>query len=169
MLELAGPPIGIRLELFDFIVAELQQRECKEHPKIGTLRTSLRHQRDALLAFAGVLDQKLAEIAVCFKMPLQKVRDVCLLYRKHLTSNTYWERWNQLHSELSGKLHLLMEAVGEALNQTPQSQFVGGESELSITELLFPQEAARPFLFESTAVLSQSPLLYAQRSTGTRG
>ena len=121
VLELAGPPIGIRLELFDFIVAELQKRECKEHPKIGTLRKSLRNQRDALLAFAGVLDQKLAEIAVCFKMPLQKVRDVCLLYRKHPTSNAYWERWIQLHGEISGNFYRLMEAVGEALNQTPRA------------------------------------------------
>ena len=43
----------------------------------------------------------------------------------------------------------------------PQSQFVNGESELSIAELLFPQEAAWPFLFESTAILPESPLLYA--------
>ena len=121
VLELAGPSLALRQELFDFIVLELEQRECKEHPKIGTLRKSLHNQRDELLAFAGILDQKLAEIARCFKMPLQKVRDVYLLHRKQPTSNAYWERWNQLHRELSGKLHLLMEAVGDALNQTPRA------------------------------------------------
>jgi hypothetical protein len=82
VLELAGPPLGIRLELFDFIVSQLQQRECKEHPKIVALRKSLHNQRDEVLAFSEVLDQKLAEIAHRFKMPLQKVRDVCLLHRK---------------------------------------------------------------------------------------
>jgi hypothetical protein len=121
VLELSGPLLVVRLELFDFIVLQLQQRECKEHPKIRILRKSLHNQRDELLAFAGVLDQKLAEIAHRFKMPLQKVRDVCLLHRKQPTSNAYWDRWIQLHGEISGKFSLLMEAVGNALKQTPRA------------------------------------------------
>jgi hypothetical protein len=36
---------------------------------------------------AGVLDQKLEEIAMRFDVPLQKVRDVCLSNRKQPTSN----------------------------------------------------------------------------------
>jgi hypothetical protein len=35
-----------------------------------------------ILAFAGVLDQKLEEISFSFDVPLQKVCDVCLLQRK---------------------------------------------------------------------------------------
>jgi hypothetical protein len=121
VLELAGPPLVVRLELFDFIVSQLQQREGKEHPKIVALRKSLHNQRDEVLAFSGVLDQKLAEIAHRFKMPLQKVRDVCLLHRKQPTSNAYWDRWIQLYGEISGKFYLLMEAVGDALKQTPKA------------------------------------------------
>jgi len=121
VLELAGPPLAVRQDLFDFIVTELKQRESKKHPTIRALRKALHHQRDQLLAFAGVLDQKLADIAERFETPLQKVRDVCLLYRKRPTSNAYWERWNQLHHELSGQFHGLMEAVGEALKQTPRA------------------------------------------------
>jgi len=49
------------------------------------------------------------------------VREVCLLHRKHDTSNAYWERWNQLHSQLSGKFHGVMEAVGQALQETPRA------------------------------------------------
>ena len=30
----------------------------------------------------------------------------------------YWERWNQLHSQLSGKFYEVMRAVSEALKQT---------------------------------------------------
>jgi len=81
----------------------------------------LRNQRDQLLAFAGVLDQKLADIARDLKLPLQAVRDVCLLHRKYETSDAYWVRWNQLHSELSGKFHNVMKAVGEALEETPRA------------------------------------------------
>jgi hypothetical protein len=119
IFKLAGPLLAIRQELYDFIVAELEQRE--EHPQILKLRKSLQNQRKELLAFAGVLDQKLEELSSRFDVPLQKVREVCLLNRKQPTSNAYWERWNQLHVQLSGKFHLLMEAVTTALKETPRA------------------------------------------------
>jgi hypothetical protein len=129
VLALAGPSLAVRQELFDFIVSELQQREDEQYPAIRKLRKALHNQRVGeaipaeyhLLAFAGVVDQKLADIADCFKLPLQAVREVCLLYRKHETSNAYWERWNQLHSQLSSKFHGVMEAVGKALEETPRA------------------------------------------------
>ncbi len=111
----------MRQELFDFIVSELKQREDERYPAIRQLRKALRNQRDQLLAFAGVLDQKLAEIAAAFELPLQAVREVCLLHRKPPTSNAYWEQWNQLHRKLSGKFHDVMEAVGKALEETPRA------------------------------------------------
>ena len=121
VLALAGPPLAVRQELFDFVVSELQQREDERYPAIRKLRKALRNQRDQLLAFASVIDQKLADIAAAFELPLQTVREVCLLHRKHRTSNAYWERWNQLHSQLSGKFHSVMEAVGKALEETPRA------------------------------------------------
>ncbi len=121
VLSLAGPSLAVRQELFDFIVSELQQREDELYPAIRKLRKALRNQRDQLLAFAGVLDQKLADIADGFKLPLQAVREVCLLHRKHETSDAYWIRWNQLHSKLSGKFHDVMQAVDDALKQTPRA------------------------------------------------
>ncbi|MFK8186609.1 MAG: hypothetical protein AB8B99_24795 [Phormidesmis sp.] len=121
VLALAGPPLSVRQELFDFIVSELKQREDKRYPAIRKLRRALRNQRDQLLAFAGVLDQKLVDIAAAFGLPLQAVREVCLLYRKPSTSNAYWEQWNRLHRKLSSKFYGLMEAVGEALKQTPRA------------------------------------------------
>ena len=111
----------MRQELFDFIVSELQQREDERYPAIRKLRKALHNQRDQLLAFANVVDRKLVDIADGFKLPLQTVREVCLLHRKHGTSNAYWERWNQSHSQLSGKFHGVMEAVGKALEETPRA------------------------------------------------
>ena len=121
VLALAGPDLAVRQELFDFIEAELQLREGKQYPTIRKLRKALHNQRDQLLAFAGVLDQKLAAIAENFELPLPAVRDVCLLHRKSPTSNAYWERWNQLHTQLSIKFYEVMEAVGDALKQTPRA------------------------------------------------
>ncbi|MEM9949586.1 MAG: hypothetical protein AAF810_26440 [Cyanobacteria bacterium P01_D01_bin.36] len=121
VMTLAGPALAVRQELYDFIVAELKQRAGKSYPGIRKLRTALHNQRDQLLAFAGVLDQKLADIAQRFELPLQAVRDVCLLHRKSNTSNAYWERWNQLHSQLSGKFHDVLKAVDAALQTTPRA------------------------------------------------
>ena len=98
-----------------------QQRDDGEFPMLRKLWKALHNQRDQLLAFSEVLDQKLAEIGERLEVPLAKVRDVCLLHRKQPTSNAYWEKWNQLHRGLSGKFHLLMEAVSEALKRTPRA------------------------------------------------
>ena len=87
VLALAGPDLAERQELFDFIETELKQRAGKQYPTIRKLRKALHNQRDQLLAFAGVLDQKLAALAADFELPLQVVRDICLLHRKHNTSN----------------------------------------------------------------------------------
>ncbi|MEO0376565.1 MAG: hypothetical protein AAF329_18470 [Cyanobacteria bacterium P01_A01_bin.17] len=121
VMSLAGPTLAVRQELYDFIVAELKQRAGKLSPSIRKLRTALHNQRDQLLAFSGALDQKLDTIATRFELPSQAIRDVCLLHRKRPTSNACWERWNQLHSQLSDKFHDVIKAVGEALQQTPRA------------------------------------------------
>jgi len=46
VLALAGPPLAVRQELFDFIVSELHQREDERYPAIRKLRKALRNQRD---------------------------------------------------------------------------------------------------------------------------
>jgi len=63
VLALAGPALATRRELFDLIVAELAAREPEDMRRIRPVRVALQNQRDTLLAFAGVLDQKLADIA----------------------------------------------------------------------------------------------------------
>lgn len=62
ILSLAGPPWQERQELFDFIVAELRNREKLGSHRIRHLCTALENQRDELLAFAKVWDEKLADI-----------------------------------------------------------------------------------------------------------
>ncbi len=121
ILALAGPSLEERQELFDFIVAELSQRENLLSHRLRPLRTALKNQRDDLLAFAKVLDEKLVEIAQRFNTPLYLVRAVCLLHRKKPSSCAYWQRWNHLHHLLADKFHLLMAAVTQALQQTPRA------------------------------------------------
>ncbi|MGC1528049.1 MAG: hypothetical protein WA783_18545 [Phormidesmis sp.] len=109
VLELAGPALAERQELYDFIVAELQRREAVGGKKVRVLRKALQNQRDDILGFAQVLDDKLTDIAQQLKTPLPLVREMCLLFRKQPTSNAYWQAWNQLHQKLSGQFHQLYE------------------------------------------------------------
>ena len=97
VLELAGPTLAERQELYDFMVAELQLREMIGGRKVRVLRKALQNQRDDILGFAQVLDNKLADIAQQLKTPLHLVREMCLIFRKQPTSNAYWQAWNQLH------------------------------------------------------------------------
>ena len=162
ILTLAGPPLAERQELFDFIVEELSRRETLLAHRLRPLRTALKNQRDDLLAFAAVLDQKLADIAQRFDTPQYLVRAVCLLHRKKPSSCAYWQRWNYLHHQLSGKFHLLLAAVTEAMQQTCECQLFSGESQFSSTQLLFPPSPIWPTVFRLAQVFPQPPHLYAQ-------
>jgi hypothetical protein len=78
----------------------------------------------------------------------------------------------RLHPLLASLESATSEAVVEVLSSLrsrqgsdeadPQSDFIGGESELSTTELLLPEETTRPFLSEPPAILPESPSIYAQ-------
>ncbi|MGI8932433.1 MAG: hypothetical protein ACR2FS_00010 [Phormidesmis sp.] len=121
VLELAGPALTERQELYDFVVAELQRREGMGRKQVRVLRKALQNQRDDILGFSQVLDDKLADIAQNLKTPLNRVREMCLLFRKQPTSNAYWQAWNQLHQKLSGQFHPVYEAVQAAMKQTPRA------------------------------------------------
>jgi len=56
--------------MYVFVVAELQLREELGGKKVRTIRKALQNQRDGILGFAKVLDDKLAEIAQRLDTPL---------------------------------------------------------------------------------------------------
>ncbi|MGF6696490.1 hypothetical protein OKW38_001101 [Paraburkholderia sp. MM5496-R1] len=61
-------------------------REALDARRIRPVRIALQNQRDDLLAFAGVLDEKLAAIAQRANVPDELVRAACVLRRKPRTS-----------------------------------------------------------------------------------
>lgn len=80
VLALAGPVLATRRMLFDFIVAELARRESEDPGGIRPVRVALQNQRDDLLAFAGVLDEKLVVIARAHEISESLVREACVLH-----------------------------------------------------------------------------------------
>ena len=120
VLELAGPCLATRMELFDFVTAELAKREHFDTKRIRPVCVALRNQRDDLLAFAGVLDSKLEAIAKTHALPMAVVRQACVLQRKPETSPAYWEGWCRLCAQMGHKCHAVFEAVKLAMAQTPR-------------------------------------------------
>ena len=121
ILSLAGSEWSERMEMMNFIISELQQRENQAHKGIRALRVALSNQKSDLLAFAEVLDQKLADIAHKFQISLSQVREVCLLMKKSLSANVYWQKWNQVYQLLSEKFLPVKEAVESAMKSTPRA------------------------------------------------
>ncbi len=89
VLALAGPDLATRRELFDFVVEELAAREPEDPRRIRLVRVALQNQRDHLLAFAGVLDAKLADIAQAHAVGEPLVREALVLHRLPTTSPVY--------------------------------------------------------------------------------
>jgi hypothetical protein len=121
VLALAGPDLATRQLLFDFLVEELAAREPEDPRRIRLVRVVLRNQRDDLLAFAGVLDNKLAAIAQAHAVPEPVVREACVLHRLPSTSPEYWQGWNRLRAQTGAKFHALFDAVRRAMADTPRS------------------------------------------------
>ncbi len=121
VLALAGPPLATRQERFDFIVEELARREPEDARRIRPVRVALQNQRDDLLAFAGVLDAKLADIAQSHGISEPLVREACVLHRLHTTSPAYWQRWNRRRAQTGSRFHALFAALRRAMADTPRS------------------------------------------------
>ena len=107
--------------MFDFIVGELERFELADVRRIRPVRVALRNQRDDLLAFAGVLDEKLAGIGQAHGVSEPVVREACVLHRLPSTSTVYWQGWNRLRAKLGGKFHAVFDAVSRAMARTPRS------------------------------------------------
>jgi len=121
ILALAGPVLATRQLLFDFVVDELQRREFLDPRRIRPVRVALQNQRDDLLAFASVLDAKLARIAQAAGVPDDPVRAACLLHRKPTTSPAYWQGWGRLRFQLGGQFQAVFAAVAKVMQHTPRS------------------------------------------------
>jgi len=121
VLALAGPVLATRQVLFDFIVEELARRELGDARRIRPVRVALQNQRDTLLAFADVLDAKLADIAQAHAIAEPLVREACVLHRLPSTSSAYWQGWNRLRAVTGCKFRALSAAVSRAMAQTPRS------------------------------------------------
>src|SRR5919206_550510 len=76
---------------------------------------------ETVSAFAGLLDDKLADIARHHAVPGPLVREACLLHRLPTTSPAYWQGRSGLRARTGARFHALSDAVRRAMAGTPRS------------------------------------------------
>jgi hypothetical protein len=124
ILSPAGPDLCTRQQLYDFVVEELCIRESLHSHRITPVRHMLENHRDNLLAFVGVLDERFADIAARFNVPLFLVQAICELESLNKNLPRYWQQEAQLRKKLRDKFDRIKTAVREALSETPRASSI---------------------------------------------
>jgi len=124
ILSLAGPDGKTRRELFDFVVAELRQRQDLSARRIKAVVTMLQRNREDLLAFADVLDNRFGELAQQFGVPVQVVHEICQLHGMDQAHAAYWQYEGRLRQTLRGQFHGVQAAVGRIMDETPRASSI---------------------------------------------
>lgn len=121
VFNMAGYNPDIRRELFDFIVVEFKKLEKIHKHRIRAIRVKLKNQRNLLLAFADVLNNKFVEIAKKTSFPLQTIWAMCELHRCKQSGNNYAIRSIPLQYQLGEKYDEIEDAVIAAMNSTEKT------------------------------------------------
>jgi len=124
ILALAGPSLAVRRELFDFVVKELSGREGLCPHRIGPVRRALEQQRDDLLAFAGVLEDRLTVLAGRLGVRPGAVQEVCQLEGLDPNGLAYWQAQGRLRGMLLDKFSAVQQAVRQVLADTPRASSI---------------------------------------------
>jgi len=121
ILSLSGPDLNERRRLYDFVVEELNKRKLLCPHRIVPVCKMLKNHRDNLLAFAGVLDDKFAEIAARFNVPVFLIHAVCVLEGLDRNDAVYWQRRGTLQNKLKDKFNPVEISVSQSMSSTPRA------------------------------------------------
>jgi len=121
VLNMPGLAPEARSEMYDFVLAELQNL-AKQHPhRIKSVCTSLKNQKPFLLAFTEVLNKKFESIANYFMFPLEKIWELCELQRCKHSGDTYAVRSLPLQDYFGEDFDDVEDAVLHALDSTERT------------------------------------------------
>ena len=121
VLSVAGPNLQERQKLYDFVVEQLCRLEPQCPHRIRPVRIMLENHRDHLLGFAGVLDDRLVDVAERFNVELYRVHRICELQGWDKRQPAYWQRRAQLQHTLGQRYHRIETAVIEAMSDVPRA------------------------------------------------
>lgn len=162
-----------RRELYDFIVDEFKILEAIEPHRIKQVRATLENQRDLVLAFVDVLNEKFKLIADKFKCSLEITWEMCQLLRCEIGSDNYGIRSLPLQDLLGSQFDDIEDAVIEALNSTERTSSMAENLHSRISPYLFlRKQVDNGFLNLLRFFLNHNPILrsahdYREKKTPT--
>jgi hypothetical protein len=121
IFNMAGINPEVRVELFDFIVDEFKKLERKHPHRIRAVRVTLKNQRDLLLAFTNVLNEKFITIATKNSLSLETIWKMCELQRCKQGGDHYAVRSLPLQFQLNEKYDEVEDAVIAAMMSTERT------------------------------------------------
>ena len=121
ILTLAGDEPETRRELYDFIVDEIKNLESTHPHRIKDVRRLLENQRDTVLAFVDVLDQKFKYLSERHDVSSKLLWELCKLQRYSQERHVYYEKAKPLRRILKYKFYAVQEDVLEAMSKTPKA------------------------------------------------
>ena len=117
-------PYADRVDLFDFIVAELQARTPLCPHRLAPVTTLLRNHRDQLLDFALQLDHDLAKLAAEFAVPLATVRELLDVQNLDQRQARRWQQEAALRACLGERFYRLDQAVRDLAKRVVRASSV---------------------------------------------
>jgi hypothetical protein len=121
VLNKPGLPPTLRNELFYFVLDEFNQLAIQHPHRIQAICTTLKNQKEFLLAFTEVLNTKFQLIADEFVYPLEKIWEMCALQRCKHSSDTYAVRSLPLQDYFQYDFDAVEDAVLDALDSTERT------------------------------------------------
>lgn len=116
-----GSNIIVRRELFNFIMKELETL-AKIHPhRILPICVKLKAQRDLLLAFVEVLEEKFMAIAKQYQCSIDIIWQICKLQRCKYLGDNYLIRSENIVLQLGDLFEEIEDAVIAALDSTERT------------------------------------------------
>lgn len=123
VLAIHGPSVEERATLYDFIVAELRNRETGRG-KVMAMRQRLENIKDDLLGFVTVIDAKLEEIAREHSLPKDLLYEMAVMLGRSDDDPRRYEMEAALRRTLRGDFHAVAAAVTDALTATPRASSI---------------------------------------------
>ena len=160
VFNMAGYNPAIRRELFDFIVVEFKTLEKIHKHRIRAIRVKLKNQRDLLLAFADVLNNKFWHIAKQSSLPLETIWAMCELQRCKQGGDNYAIRSLPLQFQLGEKYDAIEDAVIAAMNTTEKTSSMVENLNSRISPYFFlRKEIGNDYLHLLQFYLNHTPFL----------
>jgi hypothetical protein len=111
VLAVAGPDVAARRRLYDFVVAELRQREEQCLHRLRPVRVLLAERQEALLLFAEEVDRDIRSLAAYAKVPEEMVRELVAVQELPSTHAARWRRDQALRAQLGARYAALSALV----------------------------------------------------------